>query len=75
MLEPREGWISDVIDVNYAPDESAILPCVWKSLISVAYLVFPFSLLWPTSLTCSGRASVTVAARISITNDDPKLER
>jgi len=36
-----------------------LLPCGWKSLMSVACLVFPFSLLWPTLLTCSGRASVT----------------
>jgi len=34
------------------------LPYAWKSLLSVACLVFPF-LLWPTLLTCSGRASVT----------------
>jgi len=28
-----------------------------KSLISVAFLVFPFSLLWPTLLTCSVTAT------------------
>jgi len=28
-------------------------------LISVACLVFPFSLLWPSLLTCSDRAGVT----------------
>ena len=39
-----------------------LLPCAWKSLISVACLVFPFSLLWPSLLTCSGRASVTATA-------------
>jgi len=32
------------------------------SLVSVACLVFPFSLLWPTLLTCSGCASVTATA-------------
>jgi len=36
-----------------------MLPCAWKSLICVACLVFLFSLLWPTLLTCSGCASVT----------------
>ena len=39
-----------------------LLPCAWKSIITVAYLVFPFSLLWPTLLTCSSRASVTATA-------------
>jgi len=37
----------------------ATLPCAWKSLISVACLIFPF-LLWPTLLTCGSRASVTM---------------
>ena len=35
------------------------LPYAWKSLLSVAGLVIPFSLLWPTLLACSGRASLT----------------
>jgi len=48
-IDPSRTWERmdcDVIDVNSAPDESArvlILPCAWKSLISVASLVFPFS--------------------------------
>jgi len=39
-----------------------LLPYAWKSLICVAFLVFPFSLLWPTLLTCSGHASVTATS-------------
>jgi len=34
-------------------------PCAWKSVISVTCSVFPFSLLWSTLLTCSGRAIMT----------------
>ena len=37
------------------------LPYAWKSLLSVTCLVFPF-LLWPTLLTCSGRASVNATS-------------
>jgi len=43
-----------------------LLPCAWKSLMRVVWLVFPFSLLWPTLLTCSGRASVTATLDIVI---------
>jgi len=37
-----------------------LLPCAWKSQVSLAWS-FPF-LLWPTLLTCSGRASVTATS-------------
>ena len=49
----------DVIDVaRRISQRQLLLPCAWKSLITVACLVFSF-LLWPTLFTCSGRASVT----------------
>jgi len=52
----------DVIDVTPRQTnrpKRALTPCAWKSVISVPCLVFPFSLPWPTLLTCSSRASVT----------------
>jgi len=55
----------DIIDVNSAPDESAKESSYFQvhgSHESVACLVFPFSLLWPTLLTCSGRTSVTATS-------------
>jgi len=36
-----------------------LLPCARKSLLSVVCLVFPFSLLWLTLVTCGGHASGT----------------
>jgi len=49
----------DVNSAKLIAQRHLVLPFAWKSLICVACLVFPFSLLWPTLLTCSGRASVT----------------
>jgi len=66
ILEPREGWIvtSSMLTPRQTnrPKRELLLPCAWKSLISVACLVFPFSLLWPTLLTCSGCTSVTATS-------------
>ena len=62
ILEPREGWIvtsSMLTSRQTNRQRKLFLPSAWKSLVSVACLVFPCSLLWPTLLTCSGRASVT----------------
>jgi len=59
----------DVTDVNSAPDESAKESSYFhvhgSHFVSGACLVFPFSLVWPTLLTCSGRASVTATGHIS----------
>ena len=41
------------------------LPYAWQSVLSVACLVFPFSLLWPTLLTCNGRVTATHNSIIS----------
>jgi len=57
-----EGWIVMSSMLNRARrigQRELLLPCAWKSLISVTCLVFSFSLLWPSLLTCSGRTSVT----------------
>jgi len=48
---------------NLAPWQKVDLATL---LLSVACLVFPFSLLWPTLLTCSGRASVTAAVLMQL---------
>jgi len=46
-----------VVGAIGAPDESAkessYFQCAWKSLKSIACLVFPFSFLWPTLLMLS----------------------
>jgi len=60
ILEPREGWI--VIDVIPRQKNQPKGALTSKSLVSVACLVFPFSLLWPSLLTCSGHASVTATS-------------
>jgi len=65
VLEPREGWIVTSqmqFRARRIGQREFLLPCAWKSLISVVCLVFPF-LLWPSLLTCSGRASVTATRR------------
>jgi len=50
-------------DPNSTPDESAKESSYFHVHGSHLYVslawYFPFSLLWPTLLTCSGRASVT----------------
>jgi len=50
MVNPRLG------------QRQLLLPYAWKPLTCVACLVFPFSLIWPTLLTCSGRASATATS-------------
>jgi len=62
ISEPREGWRRHRcwLRARRIGWRQHLLPCAWKSLITVACLVFPF-LLWPTLLTCSGRASVTAS--------------
>jgi len=64
ILEPREGWIvtSSMLNARQIGQRELLLPCAWKSLITVACLVFPFSLLWPSLLICIGRASVTATS-------------
>jgi len=50
----------DVIDVNSVPDESAKESSYFHVHGSrLCRLLFPFSVLWLTWLTCSGRASMT----------------
>jgi len=52
----------DIIDVDSSPDESTKESSyfhVHGSHLEVSLARLPFSLLWPSLLTCSSRASVT----------------
>ena len=66
LLSPASvwDWSSNLgmLNARQIGQRELLLPCAWKSLITVACLVFPFSLLWPSLLICIGRASVTATS-------------
>ena len=65
ILEPLEWWIvtSSMLTPRQTNGQRELfLTCAWKLLISVACLVFPFSLLCPTLLSCRGYASMTATS-------------
>jgi len=79
ILQPREGWIvtSSMLIPHQTnrPKRALTSMCMEVTYsISVACLVFPFSLLWPILLTCSGRASVTATA-VSISRAETTMLR
>ena len=61
ILQPRGGWIvtSSMLTPHQTNRPKRALASMCMEVTCVACLVFPFSLLRPTLLICSGRASVT----------------